>query len=57
MLVAEGVETEAERDSLLELGVQVGQGYLLGRPAPVEDLADTGQTIRGPVSIRPAPGR
>jgi EAL domain-containing protein (putative c-di-GMP-specific phosphodiesterase class I)/DNA-binding NarL/FixJ family response regulator len=31
-LVAEGVETEAERDALLELGVVQGQGYLFGRP-------------------------
>jgi EAL domain-containing protein (putative c-di-GMP-specific phosphodiesterase class I) len=31
-LVAEGIETSAERDKLLELGVRLGQGYLLGRP-------------------------
>jgi EAL domain-containing protein (putative c-di-GMP-specific phosphodiesterase class I) len=34
MLIAEGVETTAERDSLIRLGVRVGQGYLFGRPAP-----------------------
>jgi PAS domain S-box-containing protein len=39
MLIAEGVETEAERQVLLRLGVHVGQGYLLGRPAPAADLA------------------
>ncbi len=33
-LIAEGVETPAERDALLLLGVRYGQGYLLGRPAP-----------------------
>lgn len=33
-LIAEGVETRAERDALLALGVRYGQGYLLGRPAP-----------------------
>jgi PAS domain S-box-containing protein len=32
-LVAEGVETEAERDTLIRFGVHVGQGYLFGRPA------------------------
>lgn len=32
-VVAEGVETEAERTVLRELGVKAGQGYLLGRPA------------------------
>jgi EAL domain-containing protein (putative c-di-GMP-specific phosphodiesterase class I) len=32
-LVAEGIEVEAERKTLVELGVEFGQGYLLGRPA------------------------
>ncbi len=33
-LVAEGVETEVEARTLLELGVEFGQGYLFGPPAP-----------------------
>jgi len=33
-VIAEGVEREAERDALAELGVQLIQGYLVGRPAP-----------------------
>ena len=33
-IVAEGVETEAERGALLTLGVRLAQGYLLGRPNP-----------------------
>jgi PAS domain S-box-containing protein len=36
MLIAEGVETPAERDTLIQLGIQVGQGFLFGRPAPIE---------------------
>jgi diguanylate cyclase len=32
-LIAEGVETEAELDTLRQLGVTLIQGYLLGRPA------------------------
>ena len=35
--IAEGVETEAELGVLRALGVPFVQGYLLGRPAPVED--------------------
>jgi EAL domain-containing protein (putative c-di-GMP-specific phosphodiesterase class I) len=35
-VVAEGVETVAERDTLIELGGTLGQGYLFGRP----ELAD-----------------
>jgi PAS domain S-box-containing protein len=31
-VVGEGVETEAERDALIALGVDSAQGYLLGRP-------------------------
>ncbi|MBW3657904.1 MAG: EAL domain-containing protein, partial [Actinobacteria bacterium] len=40
-IVAEGIETEAEREALRELGVSRGQGYLLGRPAPLEQLLAT----------------
>ncbi|RYG57912.1 MAG: EAL domain-containing protein [Alphaproteobacteria bacterium] len=35
-LVAEGVETGDERDTLARLGVIYGQGYLFGKPAPIE---------------------
>jgi EAL domain-containing protein (putative c-di-GMP-specific phosphodiesterase class I)/FixJ family two-component response regulator len=35
-LIAEGIESEDERRALIELGVQLGQGYLLGRPAPID---------------------
>jgi EAL domain-containing protein (putative c-di-GMP-specific phosphodiesterase class I) len=34
-LVAEGIETEAERDTLANLGVDNGQGYYFARPLPV----------------------
>jgi EAL domain-containing protein (putative c-di-GMP-specific phosphodiesterase class I) len=32
-VIAEGIEKDAERTTLRRLGVQLGQGYLLGRPA------------------------
>ncbi len=35
-LVAEGIETDAERSALLGIGVRFGQGYLFGRAASVE---------------------
>ena len=38
-IIAEGIETVAELDTLRELGAMWGQGYLLGRPAPVEAWA------------------
>jgi EAL domain-containing protein (putative c-di-GMP-specific phosphodiesterase class I) len=34
IICAEGVETEAERRSLLAVGVPHGQGYLFSRPVP-----------------------
>ncbi len=33
--VAEGIETQAELDSLRSLGCAAGQGYFLGRPGPL----------------------
>lgn len=33
-VVAEGVETAEQRDALMALGCEVGQGYLWGRPVP-----------------------
>jgi EAL domain-containing protein (putative c-di-GMP-specific phosphodiesterase class I) len=35
LLVAEGIERDEERLACLELGIALGQGYLLGRPAPL----------------------
>lgn len=46
-LTAEGVETEVQREALLDLGCHEGQGYLFGRPVPGAGLralwADGGQ--------------
>ncbi|HET7747034.1 MAG TPA: EAL domain-containing protein [Vicinamibacteria bacterium] len=35
LVVAEGVETSAERSALVDLGCDFLQGYLIGRPAPL----------------------
>ncbi|EIM04065.1 EAL domain-containing protein [Rhodanobacter denitrificans] len=34
-VIAEGIETPAQRDALMAMGCEMGQGYLLGRPAPI----------------------
>ena len=39
-VVAEGVETESERDALVGLGVDLMQGNLFGRPAPIANWAN-----------------
>ena len=56
-LIAEGIETADERRTLTQLGVTLGQGYLLGRPAEVEawaareTAARPGQTSRRNIRI------
>jgi EAL domain-containing protein (putative c-di-GMP-specific phosphodiesterase class I)/CHASE3 domain sensor protein len=35
-VIAEGIESDGERAMLLDLGVALGQGYVLGRPASVD---------------------
>ena len=37
-LVAEGIETEAQRDYLRSQGVDLLQGYLFSRPIPIEQF-------------------
>jgi EAL domain-containing protein (putative c-di-GMP-specific phosphodiesterase class I) len=39
-VVAEGIETRGQMDSLLDLGCHYGQGYYLAHPLSAPDLAD-----------------
>jgi len=36
--VAEGIEVESQREALLKLGCQTGQGFTFGRPMPLAEL-------------------
>ena len=38
-VIAEGIESAAELDVLIDLGISYGQGFYLGRPGSLEDLA------------------
>lgn len=38
LVVAEGIETPAERDTVVGLGCDLLQGFLFGRPAEEADL-------------------
>ena len=46
-LVAEGIETDSELQTLVGLQVPYGQGYLLGRPLPLEDAGHPGPVAMG----------
>ncbi|MEC3910801.1 EAL domain-containing protein [Sphingobium sp. CR2-8] len=55
-VVAEGVETAAEADFLLDQGCIVGQGFHLGRPQPVHAVAPPrAGSKRGQASHKAAP--
>jgi diguanylate cyclase (GGDEF)-like protein/PAS domain S-box-containing protein len=44
-VTGEGIETESQLATLIELGCNHGQGYLLGRPVPADELAATLRTM------------
>lgn len=44
-VVAEGIETGGELETLSSLGVALGQGYLLGRPGPLGQLTETSELL------------
>jgi EAL domain-containing protein (putative c-di-GMP-specific phosphodiesterase class I) len=52
-VIAEGIETEAELATVTELGVTLGQGYLLGRPAPAEELLGADGPFHPPQASAP----
>lgn len=55
-VVAEGVETEAQRDILVGLSCNELQGYLFARPMPADDLSDwaRGQGPAGGAEFSPS---
>jgi len=38
--VAEGIETEGQYDSLIEMGCKYGQGYYLSKPMEIDQFVD-----------------
>jgi EAL domain-containing protein (putative c-di-GMP-specific phosphodiesterase class I) len=45
-ITAEGVETREQLEMLRTLGVHFAQGYLLGRPVPIDELESQFQPDR-----------
>jgi EAL domain-containing protein (putative c-di-GMP-specific phosphodiesterase class I) len=44
-VVAEGVETEAQRDFLIAQGCESLQGYLFGKPKHIQEYVDQGREL------------
>lgn len=51
LVLAEGIETQAEEETVQRLGVTLGQGFLLARPAPIEEWALATHPIQPTVSL------
>ena len=48
--LAEGIETVPQADICRELGFELAQGYLFGRPAPPRDFVALDETVEVPLS-------
>lgn len=44
-IIAEGIELQSERAALTKLGVHFGQGYLFGKPSPLNGGELSGETL------------
>lgn len=55
--VAEGIEHEEQRDTLLALGCKTGQGYHFGRPMKLADIPDAAVTRRRALLANNLPGQ
>ncbi len=50
-VIAEGVENEFVADLMKAAGVQLGQGFGLGKPTSVADLEDVGAALEGRAAL------
>ena len=55
--VAEGIEHDSQRDTLLNLGCKTGQGYSFGKAMPVDEILDAAVTRRRVVLAGNVPGQ
>jgi EAL domain-containing protein (putative c-di-GMP-specific phosphodiesterase class I) len=56
-LIAEGIERPEDLDALAHAGVRYGQGFLLGRPGPLDTLLGRGRAVARPPLRGPAAPR
>ncbi|MEU4237535.1 EAL domain-containing protein [Actinoplanes sp. NPDC026619] len=55
--VAEGIETEEQRELIQSLGYQYGQGYLFDRPLPPDEVGDRWAALQLSSSASPSSSR
>lgn len=55
LVVAEGIETELQRQQLIDLGCRFGQGYLFCRPISASQISDLLRTHQPPLGIGTQP--
>ena len=55
-MIAEGIETLEQRQALMELGCEFGQGFHLARPAQLGELVNA-MPAAGDGGPAPAPGQ
>ncbi len=53
-VLAEGIETDAEQRAATALGITLGQGYRLGRPAALPSVQSAGRTGVGRGELQPS---
>ncbi len=56
-VVAEGIESEVQRDLLTSMGCHYGQGYLLAMPMPPDEAAELARNGFPAAPLVPAPRR
>ena len=55
--VAEGIEHDLQRETLLQLGCRTGQGYAFGKAMPVDEVLEAAVTRRRTVLANNLPGQ
>jgi diguanylate cyclase (GGDEF)-like protein len=53
IVIGEGVETPEQVQALRQLDIDIGQGYLLGKPLPLSDLGPRDRASLAPTAVGP----